>query len=80
MVIKVRNEEIKLWIPVPMGLVFNDLTAAFLPKVMAQNGMTITPKQARKLMRGIRKCWRRHRGLTLVEIESAYGQSVEFKL
>lgn len=80
MIIKVRSEEIKLWIPVPLGLVFNDLTAAFLPKIMAQNGMTITPKQARKLMRGIRKCRRRHRGLTLVDVQSAYGQSVEIKL
>ena len=80
MIIKVRSDEIKLWIPVPMGLVFSDLTAAFLPKLMEQNGMTITPKQARKLMRGIRKCRRRHRGLTLVDVQSAYGQSVEIKL
>ena len=80
MVIKIRSEEIKLWIPVPMGLVFSDLTAAFLPKLMEQNGMTMTAEQARKLMRGIRKCRRRHRGLTLVEAETAYGQSVEIKL
>ena len=80
MIIKVRSDEIKLWIPVPMGLVFSDLTAAFLPKLMEQNGMTMTPEQARKLMRGIRKCRRRHRGLTLVEAETAYGQSVKIKL
>ena len=80
MIIKVRSEEIKLWIPVPLGLVFNDLTAAFLPKIMEQNGMSITPEQARKLIRGIRKCQRRHRGLTLVEAQTAYGQSVEIKL
>ena len=80
MIIKVRSDEIKLWIPVPMGLVFSDLTAAFLPKLMEQNGMTMTPEQARKLMRGIRKCRRHHRGLTLLEAETAYGQSVEIKL
>lgn len=80
MIIKVRSNEIKLWIPVPLGLVFNDLTAALLPKIMEQNGMTITPKQARKLMRGLRKCRRRHRGLTLVEAETANGQYVEIKL
>ena len=80
MIVKVRSDEIKLWIPIPLGLVFNDLTAAFLPKIMEQNGMSITPKQARKLIRGIRKCQRRHRGLTLVEAETASGQSVEIKL
>lgn len=80
MIIKVRSEEIKLWIPIPLGVVFNDLTAAFLPKIMAQNGMTITPKQARKLIRGIRKCQRRHRGLTLVEAQTSGGQSVKITL
>ena len=80
MIIKVRSDDIKLWIPVPLGLVFNDLTAALLPKIMEQNGMTITPKQARKLMRGLRKCQRRHRGLTLVEAETSDGQYVEIKL
>ena len=80
MIIKIRNNEIKLWIPIPVGLFFNDLTAALLPKIMEQNGMTITPEQARKLIRGIRKCRRHHRGLTLVEAETAYGQSVEIKL
>ena len=80
MIIKVRSDDVKLWIPVPLGMVFNGLTAAFLPKLMEQNGMTITPKQARKLMRGLRKCQRRHRGLTLVEAETAYGQHVEIKL
>jgi len=80
MIIKICSDDVKLWIPVPLGLVFNNLTAAFLPKLMEQNGMTITPEQARKLMRGIRKCKRRHRGLTLVEAQTAYGQSVEIKL
>ena len=80
MIIKIRSNDVKLWIPIPLGLVFSDLTAALLPKIMEQNGITITPEQARKLMRGIRKCRRHHRGLTLLEAETAYGQSVEIKL
>ena len=76
----IRSQGFKLWIPVPTGLLFSDLTAAFLPKIMEQNGMTITPEQARKLMRGIRKCKRRHRGLTLVEAQTANGDYVEIKL
>lgn len=88
MTIKIRSDDIKLWIPVPTGLAFNDLTALLIPKIMVQNGVTITaensvaitPKQARKLMRGIRKCIRHHRGLTLVEVETADGQHVEITL
>ena len=80
MFIKVRSDDIKLWIPVPLGLVFNDLTAAFLPKFMEQNGISMTPEQARKLMRGIRKCRRRHRGLTLVEAQTSTGQYVKITL
>ena len=76
----VRSQGFKLWIPVPTGLLFNDLTAAFLPKIMEQNGIIITKKQALILMRGIRKCKRRHRGLTLVEAQSANGDCVEIIL
>lgn len=80
MIVKVRSDDIKLWFPIPMGWVFSDLTALFVPKIMEQNGVTITRKQARKLMRGIRKCTRRHRGLTLVEAQTADGDYVEIKL
>ena len=76
----VRSQGFKLWIPVPAGLLFSDLTAAFLPRIMAQNGVTITKEQAVTLMRGIRKCKRRHRGLTLVEAQTANGDYVEIKL
>ena len=76
----VRSQGFKLWLPVPTGLLFSDLTAAFLPRIMAQNGVTITKEQAVTLMRGIRKCKRRHRGLTLVEAQTANGDYVEIKL
>lgn len=80
MTIKIRSDDIKLWIPVPTGLAFNDLTALFVPKILEQNGVTMSQKQVRKLMRATRKCIRRHRGLTLVEVETADGQYVEITL
>lgn len=80
MKITVRSDEVNLRIPIPTGLVFNDLTAALVPKLMAQNGMTITAKQARNFIRAMRKFKRRHRDWTLVEVQSAEGDYVEIKL
>ena len=80
MKITVRSGNIKLWLPIPLTILFNHLTALFLPKVMEQGGVTMTNRQARKLMRATRKCLRRNRGLTLVEAESATGDWVEIKL
>ena len=80
MKITVRSDEVNLRIPIPTGLVFNDLTAALVPKFMEQNGVTITAKQARKFIRAMRKFKRRHRDWTLVEVQSAEGDYVEIKL
>ena len=80
MVVKVRSGNSKLWFPIPLTILFSDLTALFLPKMMEQSGVTMTRKQARKLVRATRKCLRRHRGLTLVEAESATGDWIEIKL
>lgn len=80
MVVKVRSGNSKLWFPIPLTILFSDLTALFLPKMMEQSGVTMTRKQARKLVRATRKCLRRHRGLTLVEAESATGDWVKIKL
>lgn len=78
--ITVRSDEHRFRIPIPTGLVFNDLTAALAPKFMEQNGITITAKQARKVIRAMRKFKRRHRDWVLVEVQSADGDYVEVKL
>lgn len=78
--ITVRSGDFKLRIPIPTGLVLNDLTAGLVPKIMEQNGMTITTKQARKLIRAMKKYKRRHRDWTLVEVQSSRGDYVEIKL
>lgn len=80
MKITVRSGNIKLWFPMPLTILLNDLTALFLPKVMERGGVTMTNRQARKLMRATRKCLRRHRGLTLMEAQTANGEWVEIKL
>ena len=76
----VRNEDVKLWLPIPTAWLFNEFTVGFIPKVMEQNGFSITKQQARELVHAVRKCNRIHRGLTLVEVESADGGYVKIKL
>ena len=76
----VRSEDVNLRIPSPSSLIFSDLGALFLPKILGQNGVTITRKQAVKLCRAFRKCIRRHKGLALVEAATSGGQYVEIRL
>lgn len=76
----VRNEDVKLWLPIPTAWIFNDFAAIFASRAVEQYGMTMTVPQARKLMRTIRECNRIHRGLTLLEAESADGGYVKIKL
>lgn len=76
----VRSEEARFRIPIPSWLVFSDLSALFLPKILSQNGTEITRKQAVKLCRAFRKCIRHHKGLTLVEASTSTGQYVEIRL
>ena len=78
--ITVQSDDVNLRIPIPTGLVLNDLTAGLAPKLMAQNGVTITTKQARKFIRAMKKYKRRHRDWVLVEVQSADGDYVEIKL
>ena len=78
--ITVRSEEANLRIPIPTGLILNDLTAGLVPKFMEQNGITITTKQARKFIRAMKKYKRRHRDWVLVEVQSSDGDYVEIKL
>ena len=80
MIVKIRSQDgPNLFIPIPVGLFCNRLTAGFAAKAMAQNGITATPAQMAKLFRTIRACKRRHRDWVLVEVQSANGDQVYVK-
>ena len=80
MKITVRSEEVNLCIPFPTAIIFNDLTAGIAPRFLSEHGLNVTPQQARKFMRAIRKFKRRHRDWVLCEVQSADGDYVEVKL
>ncbi len=78
--ITVRSGDTSLRIPIPTALILNNFTAGLVPQFMAQNGVTITKKQARKLVRAIRDSKRRLGNWVLVEAQTANGDYVEIKL
>ena len=81
MVVKIRSADgPNLFIPIPMGLFCNRLTAGIAAKAMEQNGWTATPAQMAKLFRCLRQTKRRHPDWVLVEVQSADGDYVRVKL
>ena len=81
MIVKIQSTDgPNLFIPIPVGLFCNRLTAGIAARVMAQNGWSATPAQMAKLFRCLRQTKRRHPDLVLVEVESAEGDRVYVKL
>ena len=74
-----RHVPIKLLFPT--GLVLNRLTVTFIPKALKDNcGITITRKQALRLIKELRRCKKRFPGWKIVEVKSADGECVEITL
>ena len=67
----------KFTLPIPTGAVFGHLTAAFLPRTLEDNGVTITRKQAYQLLKELRRFKKSHPDWILVDIRSANGDTVK---
>jgi len=67
----------KFTLPIPTGAVFGHLTAAFLPRVLKDEDVTITRKQAYQLLKELRRFKKRHPDWILVDIQSANGDMVK---
>lgn len=64
----------------PTGLAMNPVTAALMPKMMEQNGITITAGQARAFFRAVKAYKKTHPDWNLVEVESTSGEYVMIRL
>lgn len=65
----------------PSGLVFNRFSATLLlPRILEENGIHISGKDARMLVKGIRDYQKKHRDWVLIEVDSADGDRVLIKL
>ena len=67
----------KFSLPIPTGAVFGHITAAFLPRALKDEGITITKKQAYQLLKELRHYKKAHPDWILVDIESANGDTVK---
>lgn len=65
---------IKLHLPASLLLPLSRFAIRFLPL------KSITPRQAKRLVKELKRCKRRFRGLKLVEVHSADGDVVEISL
>ena len=69
---------IRLWFPT--ALVFNRLTALFIPAALQQNGIHVTPAQALALVKIIRDSKHHFKDWTLVEVQTTDGSGVFIRL
>ena len=67
----------KFCLPIPTGSVFGHLTAAFLPRVLKDEDITITRKQAYQFLKELRRYKKQHPDWILVDIQSANGDTVK---
>ena len=67
-------------INLPTALVFNRFTALFAPLALKDSEVTVTRKQALRLIKELKRCKKRFPGWKIVEVESADGEKVEITL
>ena len=67
----------KFCLPIPTDAVFGHITAAFLPRALKDEDISITRKQAYRLIRELRRYKKSHPDWVLVDIESTNGDTVK---
>ena len=64
----------------PTALLLNRLTACIVPLALRKSEVTVTRKQALRLIKELKRCKKRFRGWKMVEVRSADGEYVEIRL
>lgn len=67
-------------LPLPSCVIFSPATALFLPKILKQNGMSVSRRQCAHLLKTLRRCRRRFPHWNIVEVHSADGDHVVIRL
>jgi len=70
----------KINLRLPSGLALNPVSALFLPKIMEQNGIHMTRKQAFIMVKTINRYRRSHPDWNLVEVQAATGAYVKITI
>ena len=78
-VVKNKGEkDIRLFLPT--GLLFNPVTALFVPAIAKKYSVHITVQQAMSFVRALNDCKTRHPDWVLAEVTDDEGDQVEVKL
>ena len=79
--IYIKEESGKKWkFRIPLGLVFNRMTAGFIARRAQKEGTNISKKQLRALIKEVKKYKKNHKNWKLVEVDSVDGLHVEINL
>ena len=79
--IEVKNMgERDIHLRIPTGLLFNPVTALFIPAVSNKYGVHITVRQAMAFIKVLYDCKRRFPNWVMVEVADADGGKVEIKM
>ncbi len=65
---------------IPSALILNSFAASFLPRFLKSEGVNITSRQARHMVKSLKKFKRRHKDWTLVEVQEKDGDRIKIKL
>ena len=80
MLIRVKTEGKKFFIPIPNCLLLNRLSVIIAHNELKKHGIDIPQKKLYALVKAIRRYKRRHPKWTLVEVQSSDGDDVEIKM
>ena len=80
MLIRVKSEGKKFFIPIPNCLLLNRLSVLIAHKQLKKHGIDIPQKKLYALVKVIRRYKWRHPKWTLVEVHSSDGDDVEIKM
>ena len=75
-----KGEDYRVRLRMPTGLVFNRFTAGAISKEAGKYGVKISPRQARILIKTLKKYRRSYPEWVLAEVQSADGGYVFVKL
>ena len=81
MIIRIKTEGKKIFLPIPSSWAFSRMGLHFLKKNDDDGDFAnITPKQMRNIRKTIRKMRKKHKNWNIVEVDSSDGTYVRIKL
>jgi hypothetical protein len=75
MKIKIRTKDFRMWLYLPTSLFFSRLGVS-ITLCATKKYVHWTEEQKEILIKGLRRCGKQYKGLTLVDVQTASGEKV----